>query len=430
MDHHQAEAVEQHDAGQQQRISVGRDPADDEVRDQAGDQRHRAEDQQPVVDAAVASALYCAFSRDDDDHGEHEQDQLGVAPRRHLFGGLSAHDVRQVTPGCGVAGGRSVGVTVGVVDDVPVPVPVPDADPVPDGVPLGVGDPVTGRRGGHGCRGDRCRRRRWTRAQRQPLLTEPSDDRGRIALAAGGEPGPQLGLRGRREIGDLQVDVLAHAEELQRPERRVDPLEDRDLVAVGPDEVLLLGPVVGAETGQHRERDEPGRQQRSAGQSPSAPARRGGNRGRTRDRGRSFGRAVVAGRSRAADVDERAADDRQVVAVAGPVEIDHIGDDAGHVVGAASAQRQFDQPVGALLRFALGEGLEQGLGRHDVGEPVGAQQVAVAGPGLADRHVRLDRRAGQRAQDHRLTGMVRRFIRSQPTSVDQGLHVGVVVRYL
>ena len=53
-----------------------------------------------------------------------EQQQLGVAPGRDLFGGLDAHDVRQVTPGCRVAGARRVTVGVGdgeldgEVDDV------------------------------------------------------------------------------------------------------------------------------------------------------------------------------------------------------------------------------------------------------------------------------------------------------------------------
>ena len=68
-----------------------------------------------------------------------------------------------------------------------------------------------------------------------------------------------------------------------------------------------------------------------------------------------------------------------------------------------------------------------GLGRDDVGQPVRAEQVAVAGAGLADRDVGLDVAAEQRPQDHRLARMVLGLVGREPAGVDEVLDVGVVV---
>ena len=86
--------------------------------------------------------------------------------------------------------------------------------------------------------------------------------------------------------------------------------------------------------------------------------------------------------------------------------VDDVADDAGDVVRPAAAQGQRDEAVGAVLRVAVAQGLEQRLGADDVGEPVGAEQVAVAEAGLADGHVGLDGDAVERPQDHRLARML------------------------
>jgi hypothetical protein len=107
--------------------------------------------------------------------------------------------------------------------------------------------------------------------------------------------------------------------------------------------------------------------------------------------------------------------------------VDDVGDDHCHVVRPATAQGELDQPVGGLLRVVDLHRLGNGLGRDDVGQAVRAEQVAVAGPCLADRHVRLDVGAEQRAQDHRLARVVLGLVRCELAGVDEVLDVGVVV---
>ena len=66
------------------------------------------------------------------------------------------------------------------------------------------------------------------------------------------------------------------------------------------------------------------------------------------------------------------------------------------------------------------------VGDH-VGQPVGAEQIAIAPPRLPDRDVRFDLRAQQRAQDHRLAWVVLRLVGAELAGVDEVLDVGVVV---
>ena len=63
----------------------------------------------------------------------------------------------------------------------------------------------------------------------------------------------------------------------------------------------------------------------------------------------------------------RARDDRLRRAV---VVVDDVGDHHGHVVGAAAAQRQFDQPVGAVGDVGNLQGIQDGLVAHRIGKSV------------------------------------------------------------
>ena len=64
------------------------------------------------------------------------------------------------------------------------------------------------------------------------------------------------------------------------------------------------------------------------------------------------------------------------------VVVDDVGDDHRDVVGSAAAQREFDEPVGTFGHIRDLQGVEDRLVADRIGQPVGAQQVAVARPGL------------------------------------------------
>ena len=72
--------------------------------------------------------------------------------------------------------------------------------------------------------------------------------------------------------------------------------------------------------------------------------------------------------------------------------VDDVGDHHGHVVGGAGVQGQRDETFGSLIGVRNGEGLGDGVHGHVAREPVAAQQVAVAAPGLADRQIGLHAR--------------------------------------
>ena len=94
------------------------------------------------------------------------------------------------------------------------------------------------------------------------------------------------------------------------------------------------------------------------------------------------------------------------------VVVDDVGDHHGHVVGAAAAQRQFDETVGTFGDVGNLQRLEDGLVADRIGQPVGAQQIAIAGPRFAHGQGGLDLVAGQRPHDQRSLRMaVRLFAR-------------------
>ncbi len=108
--------------------------------------------------------------------------------------------------------------------------------------------------------------------------------------------------------------------------------------------------------------------------------------------------------------------------------LDDVGDDAGDVVRSAAAQGQVDERVDRLLGVAAGQRLAQGLVADDPGQPVAAQQVAVAGAGVADRQVDLDVGSGRRGPAGSAIAAGGWTPRPRdPALVDEGLHQGVVV---
>jgi hypothetical protein len=95
---------------------------------------------------------------------------------------------------------------------------------------------------------------------------------------------------------------------------------------------------------------------------------------------------------------------------------------------AAAAQRQLDHAVGALARVAVGgQRLGQRLVADHTGQAVGAEQVAVAGPGLPHRERRLDVLPGDGAQQQRALRVRLRLLLGDATLVDQGLDERVVL---
>ncbi|MDQ0812331.1 hypothetical protein QFZ63_004045 [Streptomyces sp. B3I7] len=114
------------------------------------------------------------------------------------------------------------------------------------------------------------------------------------------------------------------------------------------------------------------------------------------------------------------------------VQVEDVGDDHGDVVGAAAAQRELDQLLHGLLgALVAGEGVLHRLVRDDTGQPVGADQIAVAGPHLTDGQVRLDvLAAAQRTHQQRPLRVCGRLLLGDAALVDQALHPGVVLRDL
>lgn len=261
--------------------------------------------------------------------------------------------------------------------------------------------------------------------------------------------------------------VLVHVVELYPREVLADAPVERDVVVLGAHEVLGLRPVVArvasaAHDGQ-RQRDE----QRPL-QPPPTPARldevlvheraeralrrsadlvltaAGWPEG-TAGRGRLPARPAELGgprrgglqRARVAELvlvlRDGADDDRGVVELAGhrvvAVHVQDVGDDAGDVVGSATAQGELDQLLHGLVRpVVAGERLFQRLVADHPGQSVRADQIPVAGPHLADRQIGLDMiAAAQRPHQQRPLRMRGGFLFGDPALVDQPLHPGVVL---
>ena len=203
--------------------------------------------------------------------------------------------------------------------------------------------------------------------------------------------------------------------------------------AVDADEPVPEGPDVRTDRPRH-EHDESGHRHQEKSQRAAAG---GGATARRRCRvsagvGRRIGeRGPAGGRAGVdlalADVVAGGAVDDRVQAAAAAGVLDDVGDDHGDVVGAAAAQRQLDQPVGGGLRVGVLQRLGEGLLADDAGQPVGAEQVAVAGAGLAHGEVRLDLLAVERAQQQRALRVAVGLLGGDPAVVDQRLHERVVV---
>ena len=141
------------------------------------------------------------------------------------------------------------------------------------------------------------------------------------------------------------------------------------------------------------------------------------------------GRAVGAQRRAAVGVRRRADHNGRPARRDRPgVGVHHVGHDAGDVVRAAAADGQLDQLHDRVVRVRDGlQRLVQGLVGDHVGQAVGAQQVAVAEPGLADRQVGVGLGpAVERAQQQRALRVAGGRLRGQPALVDQRLDQRVV----
>ncbi len=95
--------------------------------------------------------------------------------------------------------------------------------------------------------------------------------------------------------------------------------------------------------------------------------------------------------------------------------------------GPAAAQRQFDEPVGTFGDVGDLQRVEDGVLADRIGQPVGAQQVAVADAGLADDQRRLDLVPGERAHDQRPLRVAVRLLGGDAALVHQRLDERVVL---
>ena len=266
------------------------------------------------------------------------------------------------------------------------------------------------------------------RAQRLLLAQQPGDDLLRLGAVVRRDAVLHLAAGHLQEVLEPHRVGVDHRVEVQRADRGVDPAVDRDLVAVGADEVLRLGPAPQAVAGAHDQDEHPDQAERQAHAAPARPGRRLrhgvlGFRARV-ERGRPGRRSGVVQLPVLAVAADRAVHHRGVVAVR---HIDDVGDDARHVVRAARAEGQLHQPVRGLVRVRQLQRLQQRVGRDHVGQPVAADQVAVADPGLPDGQVRLHLGAVERVQDQRPLRVRAGLLHGQPALVDQRLDEGVVV---
>jgi hypothetical protein len=238
-----------------------------------------------------------------------------------------------------------------------------------------------------------------------------------------------------------------------QPRDRVafDPAEDGDPIPLHPDVVVAVDPRPGAgRAGDHEDEDGQRHEQHPPGlaRSPAAavgvgrvfgglgsplpaveadPADAGG--ARRRRVGVRVGRVRAGpGRGRPRDdllLGRGPGDQRLVVAVVRGG--DDVGHDDGDVVRAAALERQLDQPVDGVLRRRQQQRVQDGLLGDHPGQPVGAQQVAVALDGLPDVQVRLDLAAVQRPHQQRPLRMRVRLLGRDPALVDEVLDQRVVV---
>ena len=245
--------------------------------------------------------------------------------------------------------------------------------------------------------------------------------------------------------------------ELNAQDGSVDAAVDDDHAFVGADEVLAADPEVRADDRGDRKHHDAGNQQPGAAATARAasrwwsghpPVRRacrdrlvlvgghvfGARRNVLRDRRerdpwhllRHSDRGDGADRARRVGV-ELGADIRRPAADAG---VHHVRDDDCDVVRAATDQRQLDQRVRRHPGIRVCESLGDGLGGHHAGQPVGADQIAVASGDLPDGQGRVDLGAVQRAQQQRALWVVGRFLLGDPAVIDERLHEGVVMGQL
>ena len=388
VDHREPEPVERSDDRQQDRVGVRRDHAD---RDVAGD-RERSEAGAVAHDVGRYLTLdadaHGGVRTDPDRQGDHEQEQLR-APATPV------HETHH-EPRLGHQGAPSGGHLLSqVLDLVAGVVQAGRVEPLANALGVEVGEPVEG-------------------------------DVGRL-------------------VGLGQVDA---------GQRGVEAAVDHDRAVLLADEVLALAPRPGGradhpeDTDDHGEGQQPaqpgvaaGRDRRVAGGLGVDRVAQDGGAGLRRDLGpdrlQLTGVAAamtpeqVAGLGSAgparAHVSGRADEQRRGRHVGGAAH-DHLGHQAGDVVGAARLEAGADQLDGCVVGRAAGEDVRQPAGLEDAAAAVAAQQQPVAGLEIEDEQVRLELVvAVDGVQDQVLVRVDAGVGLGDPALVDEGLHEGVVV---
>ncbi len=222
---------------------------------------------------------------------------------------------------------------------------------------------------------------------------------------------------------------------------------DRDIAGVLTDEELLLGPAIGAVAAadehdrDEREDAESAREQGAAAReyllsegerllfgryAGRLPGEGGGLLGGADRHGASAAPAPLA--DRGGGTDDLGGGRGGFAGVVGG-EVEDVGDDDGDVVAGAGLEGDVDAAIGGGGRVGgLGEHLVDDLGADEVGEPVRAQQIAVADLEFADRQVGLVVGvAGHHPGDQRALRVVLGLLRGDPVLVDELLDEGVVL---
>ena len=211
------------------------------------------------------------------------------------------------------------------------------------------------------------------------------------------------------------------------------PHDDDCAVVAGDVVVVADNRVADAQAGNQHQHYQPD-------DDPHPSPRPSASRGRLGRRRNSFGGALALAGPNCGGTAGRGVGQGQLVGVAvagnrpgqnglGLAEliVNDIGDDDGDVVGAATAQRQFDEAISAFGDVGDLQGLGDGFVADRVGQSVRAQQVAITDTRLPHRQGGLHLVTSQRAHDQRALRVAVRLLRGDAALVDQRLDKGVVL---
>ena len=291
-----------------------------------------------------------------------------------------------------------------------------------------------GRRGGRGGRGGRRTgrgRRGREAAAGGGLLPELGHQPFGVRQPVGGDVGAHLLLLVGGQVAQRDVLRAVQGRGADRPHVLGQAAEDRDVAALRTDVVLRPRPPVRAvrrSAGQQQDehhQDEPPEPVRSVVEVlvvVLVRLARCGPQGRRLGRGAVLPLVLDGALGGSSDGDR----DRGRWL---RLDLDDVGDDRRDVVGATALEREVDQAFDGHVGAGLGrQRVADRVLAHHVRQAVAAQQVAVAGAGLAHGQVEADVLATvEGVGDDVLLRVLVRLLGGDASFVEQGLHEGVVL---